>query len=335
MLLGAHMSIEGGLDQAVERAKRAGCDVLQLFTKSSNQWNAKSLTGEDVARFKARLTAEGIGHVSAHDSYLINLATPDDVLHRRSIDAFIIELARCRDLGIPNLIAHPGAHTGSGLDAGVARIAAALDEAIAAVPEPSTTILLETWAGQGTTIGSRFEELARIIAAVAEPSRIGICFDTCHVFAAGYDIRTEAGYAATFEEFDRQIGLDRIRAFHLNDSKNDLGCRVDRHEQIGRGWIGLEAFRLLMNDARFAGVPMYLETPKGPELLEDIENLGILRSLIGDREVKFWTAPPPKVAKAAKAVKSAGAGKAPGIEPVPKEASAKRGKPARPVSRGR
>src|SRR5262245_24339125 len=280
MRLGAHMSIEGGLDLAVERAKRASCDVLQLFTKNSNQWKGRALTEADVERFRARLGAEGIGQVSAHDSYLINVASPDDVLYRRSVDALVDELRRCAQLGIPSLIVHPGAHTGSGLEAGTDRIVAALNEALAAVPAPGTSILLETWAGQGTTIGARFEEIGAILAGAGPAERLGVCFDTCHVFAAGYDIRTREGYDATMRQFDEQIGLGRIRAFHLNDSKNDLGCRVDRHEHIGKGWIGLEAFRLLMNDARFAEVPMYLETPKGPELLEDVENLRALRSLI-------------------------------------------------------
>ena len=312
MLLGAHMSIEGGLDLAVERARRAGCDVLQVFTKSSNQWKAKGLSAEDVSRFRMRLETDRIGTVSAHDSYLINMASPDDALHRKSVDALIEELRRCETLGIPYLIAHPGAHVGSGVEAGIRRIAAALNEALAAVPGPQTMVLLETWAGQGTTIGARFEELARILGQLNSPERIGVCFDTCHVFAAGYDIRTAAGYEAALSEFDALLGLARIRAFHLNDSKNDLGCRVDRHEHIGKGWIGLEAFRILMNDARFASVPMYLETPKGPDLLEDIENLATLRSLIGDSVPRPWVQPAPRETRLPRAGKNAGAMAGPG-----------------------
>ena len=293
MRLGAHMSIEGGLDRAVERARRAGCDVLQIFTKNSNQWKARPLGPEEIARFRARLETDGIGQVSAHDSYLINLASPDEVLHRRSIDALTEEVRRCDQLDIASLIVHPGAHLGSGLAQGIGRIAAALNELHETLPEARARVLLEVWAGQGSTIGSRFEEIAAIIESVRTPERLGVCFDTCHAFAAGYDIRTAAGYEATFAEFDRIIGIGRISAFHLNDSKKDLGCRVDRHEQIGKGWIGLEAFRLLMNDSRFETIPMYLETPKGEDLAEDVENLATLRSLLGDATPRAWTQPAP------------------------------------------
>jgi len=294
MRLGAHMSIEGGLDRAVERACRAGCDVLQIFTKSSSQWRARELGGAEIERFRLRLEADGIGTVAAHDSYLINLASPDALLHRKSVDAFGEELRRCERLGVPFLIAHPGAHVGSGQKAGIARIAAALDEILSGSPSNPTMVLLETWAGQGTTLGSRFEEIAEILGLVDRPGRVGVCFDTCHVFAAGYDIRTAEAYDRTMREFDRLIGLERIRAFHVNDSKQDLGCRVDRHEHVGHGWLGLEPFRLLVNDPRFESVPMYLETPKGPDLREDIENLATLRSLAGIDEPIPWRPPKPR-----------------------------------------
>ena len=285
MLVGAHMSIEGGLDRAVERARRAGCDVLQIFTKSSNQWRARELMGDEVERFRLRLQADGIGTVAAHDSYLINLASPDEALYRKSVDSFREELERCERLSIPLLIAHPGAHVGSGPGAGIGRIAAALDEALSASPRSRTMVLLETWAGQGTTLGARFEEIAEILARLRRPDGVGVCFDTCHVFAAGYDIRTAEGYDRTMREFDRLIGLDRIKAFHLNDSKQDLGCRVDRHEHIGRGKLGRLAFRLLMRDPRFAEVPKLLETPKEDALgkLWDRFNLSLLRRLAGER----------------------------------------------------
>ena len=285
------MSIEGGLERAVERAVRAGCDVLQVFTKSSNQWKAKDLSGDEIARFRTRVDSERIGTVSAHDSYLINLATPDAALHRRSLDALVIELERCEALGIANLIAHPGSHTGSGVAGGIRRIAAAIDEAHVATAGAKVRLLLEITAGQGSVIGSLFEEIASILDSVAAPERLGVCFDTCHAFAAGYDIRTREGYERTFDVFDRWIGLARLRAFHLNDCKKELGSRLDRHEQIGAGWIGLEAFRLLMNDPRFAETPGYLETPKGPDLREDIQNLATLRNLIGRSTPLAWSAP--------------------------------------------
>jgi deoxyribonuclease-4 len=203
-----------------------------------------------------------------------------------------VELDRCEALGIPSLIVHPGSHVGTGLEPGTARIVAGLDEALGARPRGATRVLLEVWAGQGSTIGGRFEEIGSILSRVREPERVGVCFDTCHAFAAGYDIRTRAGYESTFASFDRAIGVGKIAAFHLNDSKADLGCRLDRHEHIGKGWIGLEAFRLLLNDPRFAGVPKYLETPKGLDLREDVENLAALRGLIGRTEVLPWAPPP-------------------------------------------
>jgi deoxyribonuclease-4 len=290
--LGAHQSIDGGLDRAVVRAREAGCEVLQVFTRNSNQWRAKSLAPEEIARFREALAREGIDGVSAHGSYLINMASPDEVLYRRSVEAFGTELDRCEALGIPSLIVHPGSHVGSGLEAGITRIVAALDEALAARPGAVTRVLLEVWAGQGSTIGGRFEEIGEILLRVREPGRVGVCFDTCHAFAAGYDLRTRAGYEETFATFDRAIGVGKIAAFHLNDSKADLGCRLDRHEHIGKGWIGLEAFRLLLNDPRFTRVPKYLETPKGLDLREDVENLAVLRALAGRTDAIAWSPPP-------------------------------------------
>jgi deoxyribonuclease-4 len=291
MKLGAHQSIEGGLDRAVVRAREAGCEVLQIFTRNSNQWKAKTLLPAEIAAFREALLREAVGGVSAHGSYLINLASPDEIIYRRSVDAFGVELDRCEALGIPSLIVHPGSHVGSGLAAGTARIAAAIDEALGARPDAATRVLLEVWAGQGSTIGGRFEEIGDILSRVREPDRVGVCFDTCHAFAAGYDLRTRAGYEESFASFDRAIGIGKIAAFHLNDSKGDLGCRLDRHEHIGKGWIGLEAFRLLLNDSRFADVPKYLETPKGLDLREDVENLGALRALIGRTDAIDWAPP--------------------------------------------
>ena len=303
--LGAHQSIDGGLHRAVVRAREAGCEVLQVFTRNSNQWRAKNLAQEEIALFREALVREGIGGVAAHGSYLINMASPDDVIYRRSVEALGLELDRCEALGIPSLVLHPGAHIGAGLEAGIARIAAAIDEALGERPGVATRVLLEVWAGQGSTIGGRFEEIRDILGRVREPERIGVCFDTCHAFAAGYDLRTRAAYDETFEAFDRAIGVGKIAAFHLNDSKGELGCNLDRHEHIGKGWIGLEAFRLLLNDPRFTNVPKYLETPKGLDLREDIENLGALRALIGRSEAIAWT-PPPGAKRRAKVGTKAG-----------------------------
>lgn len=277
-LIGAHMSIAGGLFRALERGQQAGCRTVQLFLKSSNQWKAKPLTDEDRASFRQLRQSSGIDPIVAHDSYLINLASPDPDLYEKSLQAFVVEMERAGSLGIPFLVLHPGAHMGSGIDAGVSAVAAALNRAIDQVDAP-VAILLENTAGQGSSLGHGFEELASILAQIKHRSRVGICLDTCHAFAAGYDIRTAEGYEATMREFDRLIGLESIRVLHLNDSKKGLGSRVDRHAHIGQGSIGLEAFRFLINDRRFEKIPKILETPKGTGS-EDARNLAILRSLV-------------------------------------------------------
>jgi deoxyribonuclease-4 len=218
--------------------------------------------------------------VIAHDSYLLNLGSPDGALRKRSIAAFIDELERCEILGVSNLVAHPGSHVGAGEDEGIKTIARSLDEVHTACPGYKVKVTLEITAGQGSNLGYRFEQIARMIDATKESDRLRVCFDTEHAFAAGYDIRTREGYERTFTEFDEQIGLGHLAAFHLNDSKKEFNSRVDRHEHIGKGHIGVEAFRLLLNDKRFWGLPMCLETPKGPDLAEDRENLTLLRSLI-------------------------------------------------------
>lgn len=294
------MSIAGGFDLAIGRATSAGCDVLQIFTKNSSQWKARTIEDAEAARFRTALESAGLRHVAGHASYLINLATPDEILYRRSIEALLEEMRRCDALGAGDLILHPGSHVGAGVAHGIARIAAALDEVHAAAPRPRVRVLLEIGAGQGSCIGSRFEDIGEILSRVALPGRLGVCFDTCHAFAAGYDLRGESAYARTFDAFEAAIGIDRIAAFHLNDSRTGLGSRVDRHQHIGRGWLGLEPFRLLLNDARFAAVPKFLETPKGPELKEDIENLAALRALIGERRPRPWTAPAPAQPRAAR-----------------------------------
>jgi deoxyribonuclease IV len=269
LLAGAHMSIAGGVHRAFERGLDAGCRTIQIFLKNSNQWKAKPLTEEGRALFKNAQKQSGIRPVLAHDSYLINLASPDKSLQRKSIEAFIEEMERANFLGVPYLVLHPGAHVGSGVEAGIARVADALKHALDAV-EPPVSLVLENTAGQGSSLGHSFEHLAAIMEKIPYPDRIGVCLDTCHLFAAGYDIRTQESYNATMRDFDRLIGVKRIRAFHVNDSKKELGSRVDRHAHIGKGCIGLEAFRCLVNDRRFTRIPKILETPPGPDLQQDL-----------------------------------------------------------------
>ena len=281
-ILGAHMSMAGGYYKAVEIAHRAGCDCVQLFTKNNNQWRAKEITPEDVSRFRNALGELGISHPIAHDSYLINLASPDKALWRKSVDAFIVELCRAEQLGIPFVVAHPGAYTTSSEAMGLRAIIRALNEVHRQVKEISSKCLLETTAGQGTNLGWRFEHLATILDGVKDPERVGVCFDTCHVFAAGYSMETEKQYKATMREFNKVVGVNQIKAFHFNDSKTEFGSRVDRHAGIGRGCMGKEPFRFLLNDRRFRKVPMYLETPKGEENGKELDviNLQTLRRLI-------------------------------------------------------
>ena len=278
--MGAHMSIAGGVGNAFLEGRKVNCDAIQIFTKSSRQWASKPYTKEEVAQFHHNRKETGIGAVVAHDSYLLNLASPDGAMRRRSITAFIDELERCEMLGVTHLIAHPGAHVGAGEVEGIKVIAKALDQIHKACPGYTAKVTLEITAGQGSCLGYRFEQIAHMIDAVKESDRLRVCFDTEHAFAAGYDLRSKEGYDRTFSEFDEIIGIKLLAAFHLNDSKKELNSRVDRHEHIGRGFLGLEAFRMLMNDRRFWGLPMCLETHKGPDLKEDRENLELLRSLI-------------------------------------------------------
>jgi deoxyribonuclease IV len=278
---GAHMSIAGGHDRAARAAHRLGFDAVQLFTKSSNQWRAKPLTEAHVAAFRTALDETGIVAAVAHDSYLINLGSPDDALWARSVDALTEELGRTAALGLLGLVCHPGAHMGAGEEAGLDRVARGLDEVHRRTRDDAPPILLETTAGQGTCLGHRFEHLGGILERVAAPGRLGICVDTCHIFAAGYSLTEPEQYNTTIAALDRAVGLERVRVWHLNDSQRAGGSRVDRHAGIGRGRMGLEPFRLLVNDPRFAAVPMILETPKGTEGGEDLDaiNLRVLRQL--------------------------------------------------------
>jgi deoxyribonuclease-4 len=279
-MLGAHMSIAGGHSQAIDRATAFGMTACQIFTKNANQWAAKPIAPDAAESFRARVADSEVEIVVAHDSYLINLASPDDALWERSCAAFGDELRRCAQLGVPWLVTHPGAHMDTGVELGILRVATALNRLFDTLPNIDVTVLLETTAGQGTTLGRSFEELAGILALVEDQTRVGICFDTCHIFAAGYDIRDATDYAATMQTFDDIIGLDRLRVFHLNDSRKSLGSHVDRHAAIGEGELGAEAFRHLLNDERFAEHPGILETPKGDDGEDDRRNMATLRELV-------------------------------------------------------
>lgn len=275
------MSIAGGVDRAVERGASAGCDTVQIFLKNNRQWRGKPLPAAETARFHALQAETGIHPVFAHGSYLINLAATNPEVHRRSVAALIDEIHRATRLGVPWIVMHPGAHGGAGEDAGLKRIAGSLDHAFAEAPHSPVRVALETTAGQGTNLGWRFEHLAQILQLVGTPLRVAVCVDTCHLLAAGYDIRTPRAYGKTMKELDRLVGSRNVVALHLNDSKTPLGSRVDRHEHIGRGHVGLEGFRCLLADPRWRDVPMVLETPKSDDLHEDVENLRVLRELIG------------------------------------------------------
>jgi deoxyribonuclease-4 len=261
-VFGAHLSVAGGLHRAAEAAADLGLGTVQLFTASPSQWGRKPLTPPDIDAFKQAVKRAKLKFPTAHDSYLINLAAPGDELYQRSVAAFLDEIDRAEALGLAYLVTHPGAHVGSGESVGLDRVVAALDTVRAQRPELKLHVLLETTAGQGSSLGANFAHLAYILEHVADSSWLGVCLDTCHVFAAGYPLGTDADYDATFREFDEVIGLKRLKLFHVNDSVKPLGSRVDRHAGIGLGQIGEHAFRRLVNDPRFAKLPMVLETPK-------------------------------------------------------------------------
>ncbi len=286
--IGAHMSVAGGISNAVDRAAAHGCEALQIFTKNGNRWLGKPLDPTDVKRFRARLEETAITPAVSHASYLINLATTFDPLRRQSIDAFIDELDRADTLGLLGVVVHPGTCTAGSEDEGLRLIATGIREALAARAGSQTLVLLEHTAGQGRTLGYRFEHLAAIIDHLDGSPRVGVCLDTCHLVASGYDIVTEAGYCETFDAFDRLVGLGRLKVFHANDSKKPCGSRVDRHEHIGRGCLGEAPFHRLLHDPRFSGLPLLIETEKSPAssrpgsiVLDplDVQNLDTLRRL--------------------------------------------------------
>ena len=281
-LLGAHQSIAGGLHRAFDRILAVGGESLQIFTANQRQWRVKPPAAEDIRLFAEKWQACGQMPVASHGSYLINLGAADPVAAAKSIDAFADELGRCLQLGLGFVVLHPGSHLGAGVEAGLEAVARNLDQALeqAGVPATGLKVLLETTAGMGTALGSRFAELGWLLGRSRYAHNLGVCIDTCHIFAAGYDLRDPAAYERTMDELEREVGLARVHFVHLNDSKKGLASRVDRHEHIGRGAIGEEGFRLLLNDPRFARHPMTLETPKGDDLAEDRENLARLRGLL-------------------------------------------------------
>ena len=280
ILLGAHMSIAGGVDKAIERGNQLSCTAIQLFTKNANQWKGKVFEEEEIDRFLSLRKKSSISKIFAHDSYLINLASGSPTLRTKSINAFVNEMERCRILYIPYIVIHPGAHLDIGENEGIKNIVNSINVILEKTNGWPVDIALETTAGQGTSIGYRFEHLSHIINGVKENDRIKVCLDTCHIFAAGYDISTAKGYDAVMKEFDRIVGIDRLVCFHVNDCKKGLGSRVDRHEHIGKGALGQLPFRLLMNDKRFADIPKIIETPKDKDMKNDRKNLGILRKMV-------------------------------------------------------
>lgn len=283
-LIGAHLSTRGGLHNVFERASAIDASAVALFAKNGNQWKGKELTAEDCATFASMRTVRPL---LTHASYLINLATTNEEFHRKSIAAMIDELDRAEKLGIHAVVLHPGAHLGAGSNAAIDQIARSLDQVHAAIPDHRVVTLLETAAGQGSCVGCTFEELGQMIARVDDKRRLGICFDTCHVFAAGYELRTRDAYERTIDEMEKHVGLENVGAFHLNDSKKPLGSRVDRHQHIGEGELGLEPFRLLLNDPRFSRIPKVIETPKTVETESDLKNMRMLRSLLEKPETRI------------------------------------------------
>lgn len=280
MIFGAHESIAGGVFNAIERGQKATCDKIQIFNKSNSQWRAKKLETKEIDLYFEAMEATGVTVATSHSSYLINIASPDKALNKKSYLSLKEEMERCNLLRIPNLVIHPGSHVGSGEEKGLKAIARNIDKMLKELKENEVTLLLETTAGQGSNLGYSFEQLAFIIDRVDDSDHIGVCLDTCHIFAAGYPISEVKDYRKTMKQFDEIIGLERLKIIHMNDSKKEFGSKRDRHEHIGKGHIGIEAFRNFVNDKRLRKVPMILETPKEDDLKDDIKNLKLLRSLV-------------------------------------------------------
>lgn len=282
LLLGTHVSIAGGMEQAFFRATTIGATAIQIFTRNASRWQVPPLTEETASAFCAARQASAVRYVAAHSSYLLNLASPDPDQRQRSILTCLDELDRCWRLGIEALVIHPGSHKGEGVTAGLTTLCRSFEQICRQAGE-DVTILLENTAGQGASLGASIEELAWTLERL-DTGRFGICLDTCHAFAAGYDISTPQGYEQLMEQIDRLIGFDRLQLFHLNDSKKPLGSRVDRHEHVGQGLIGVDGFRCLMQDQRLAHCPKITETPPGENNCHDLENLALLRQLAQDQD---------------------------------------------------
>ena len=279
MIFGAHESIAGGVFNAITRGQKATCDAVQIFNKSNNQWRAKKLTTEEVDGFFAAIEKTGVTVACSHTSYLINIGSPDDALQEKSRNSLQEETERCNLLKIPNLVFHPGSHVGSGEEPGMDRIVDNMNQVLDAIPDNTVTLCLETTAGQGSNLGYTFEQIAYIMDRIEDKAHVRVCLDTCHIFAAGYPITDPKDYKKTIKQFDDVIGMKNLKIVHANDSKTELGSKKDRHEHIGEGHIGIDAFSNFVNDKRFKKIPFILETPKDDDLTEDIENLAKLRAL--------------------------------------------------------
>lgn len=318
MIFGAHLSTAGGLSTAIDRAEAEGCDSVQIFTKNKGAWAAKPLSEEDIKTFRARAAASRVRPVVAHAAYLINIASPSSALRAKSVEALRIEAERCEALGIPYLVLHPGSHADTCEEDGLRRAAAALDSVHRSTRGYSVKVLLETSAGQGSSLCREFASLGSILRRVKEPERLGTCVDTCHIHASGYDIRTAEGYAATMDELEREVGLARVLCIHVNDSKKDLGSRVDRHEHIGKGSLGLEGLRRIVNDPRLSSVPFIFELPPDGGMTR--VDLAALRGLV----------PGARKAAARKPSKTAKPGAPTGMGPNRGSSRAREGGPPRP-----
>jgi len=281
LLLGAHISVAGGVSKAPENGRKLTCDCMQIFSKNQMQWKAKPVDLEEAERFKQNSKEFDISETVIHDSYLINLGSPDRGMQRQSREAFLDEMVRAKHLGVRYLIFHPGAHMGAGEQAGLRRVAESMNWVMKEFGSGDVQLILEITAGQGTLLGNSFDQLRKIIDQLEDQKSVGVCFDTCHAYAAGYDVKTKAGYAKTFNLFDEVLGLEYLKAMHLNDSKGKQGSHLDRHEQIGKGFIGVEGFRNFMTDARWENIPMVLETPAGDKQYK--QELKLLRSLVKKR----------------------------------------------------
>ena len=280
MQFGAQESISGGVFNAIERGQTATCDTIQMFNKSNSQWRAKKIEQAELDKYFEKIKETGVTVATSHSSYLINIASPVKELNEKSYNALKEEMERCEMLKIPNLVMHPGSHVGTGEEGGIKRIIKNLNKLFKELKNNNVCLLLETTAGQGSNLGYTFEQIGEMIEGVKVQDHIGVCLDTCHIFAAGYPISDPKEYKKTMKKFDDIIGIDKLKIIHMNDSKKEFGSRRDRHEHIGKGHIGIEAFRNIVNDKRLKKIPMILETPKEEELKEDIENLKVLRSLV-------------------------------------------------------